>query len=81
MFVAGAIARTSAASPIQTPADAARDPLGETYTMTGTLGGELALDDVLHRLAQTAGRVQENHHRREALVVRPVDRLDRRSRR
>ena len=30
MFVAGAIARTSAASPIQTPAEAARDPLGET---------------------------------------------------
>ncbi len=35
MFVAGAIARMSAASPIQTPADAARAPLGETYTTTG----------------------------------------------
>ena len=30
MFVCGAIARTSAASPIQTPADAARAPSGAT---------------------------------------------------
>ena len=37
MFEIGDIARTSAASPIQTPADAARAPCGETYTITGTL--------------------------------------------
>ena len=30
MFVCGAIARMSAAWPIQTPADAARDPSGDT---------------------------------------------------
>ena len=30
MFVTGAIARMSAAWPIQTPADAARAPFGET---------------------------------------------------
>src|SRR6266568_7821562 len=37
MFVVGAIASTSAASEIQTPADAARAPSGETYTITGSL--------------------------------------------
>jgi hypothetical protein len=36
MLVSGAIASTSAACPIQTPAEAARDPSGETYTITGT---------------------------------------------
>src|SRR6266480_1901939 len=35
MFVAGAMAATSAASVIQTPAEADREPLGETYTITG----------------------------------------------
>src|SRR3954469_12423122 len=35
MFVVGAIASTSAACEIQTPADAARAPSGETYTITG----------------------------------------------
>ena len=37
MFVVGAIASTSAASETQTPADAARDPFGDTYTITGSL--------------------------------------------
>ena len=37
MFVCGAIASTSAAWPIQTPADAARAPSGATYTITGIL--------------------------------------------
>src|SRR5262245_27307802 len=36
MFVVGAIASTSAACAIHTPADAARAPSGETYTITGT---------------------------------------------
>src|SRR5579884_1228681 len=36
MFVVGAIASTSAASETQTPADAARAPSGETYTITGS---------------------------------------------
>ncbi len=35
MFVSGAIASTSAASEIHTPADAARAPAGATYTITG----------------------------------------------
>jgi hypothetical protein len=35
MFVAGAIAAMSEASVIQTPADAERAPLGETYVITG----------------------------------------------
>jgi len=36
MFVVGAIASTSAASEIQTPADAARAPFGDTYTITSS---------------------------------------------
>src|SRR5690348_5431935 len=36
MFVVGAIARTSAACDTHTPADAARAPFGETYTITGS---------------------------------------------
>src|SRR6201997_5511570 len=36
MFVVGAIASTSAACDTQTPAEAARAPSGETYTITGT---------------------------------------------
>src|SRR5581483_12440014 len=35
MFVPGAIASRSAAWAIHTPAEAARAPLGETYTTTG----------------------------------------------
>ncbi len=35
MFVPGAIASRSAACEIHTPADAARAPLGATYTITG----------------------------------------------
>src|SRR5256714_9999936 len=38
MFVVGAIASTSAASEIHTPADAARAPSGDTYTITGLVG-------------------------------------------
>ena len=36
MFVAGAIAATCAAIVMNTPADAARAPVGATYTMTGS---------------------------------------------
>ena len=36
MFVPGAIAATCAAIVMKTPADAARDPGGATYTATGT---------------------------------------------
>ena len=36
MFVPGAIAATSEARVIRTPADAERAPGGETYTATGT---------------------------------------------
>ena len=37
MFVSGAIASRSAACEIHTPADAARAPAGDTYTITGIL--------------------------------------------
>ena len=36
MFASGAMTSRSAASEIQTPAEAARAPFGETYTITGT---------------------------------------------
>ena len=43
MFVVGAIASTSAASDTHTPADAAREPLGDTYTITGSFAFSSAL--------------------------------------
>ena len=43
MFVVGAIASTSAASEIQTPAEAARAPSGETYTITGSFAPSSAV--------------------------------------
>src|SRR5579872_314383 len=43
MFVVGAIASTSAACDTQTPADAARAPFGDTYTITGSFAFSSAL--------------------------------------
>ena len=41
MFVCGAIASTSAASPITAPAESALDPEGATYTTTGTFAASI----------------------------------------
>ena len=51
MLVPGAMAATSAASVIRTPADADRAPCGETYTATGTR---------LLRIACTISRIAES---------------------
>jgi hypothetical protein len=56
MFVVGAIASTSAASEIHTPADAARAPSGETETIV-----ELRRVDRLHRGREAAWCVEEDH--------------------
>ena len=49
IFVPGAMAATWAAIVIRTPAEAARAPLGATYTMTGT--GEFRMDCTMSRIA------------------------------
>ena len=85
MFVSGAIARTSAAWEIQTPAEAALAPFGPTHTTTGIFSESSRCDDLAHRLGQASGRVEHDHRRCVAaglcapeLVVQPVlrDRVD-----
>ena len=68
MFVSGAIARTSAAWPIQTPADAARAPVRGDVDDHRDFERELLLDDLAHRLREAAGRVEHDHGR---VVARP----------
>ena len=75
MFVCGAIASTSAASPIQTPAEAARAPVGRDVDDHRDLRRELALVDLAHRVREPAGRVEHDHDRVVAVVVRAVDLL------
>ena len=53
MFVVGAIARTSAASDTHTPADAARAPFGDTYTITGIFEASSAF--TIFRIASDNG--------------------------
>ena len=48
MFASGAMTSRSAASEIQTPAEAARAPFGETYTITGT--GETSSSCTIFRI-------------------------------
>jgi len=56
----------SAASVIQTPAEAAREPGGD-------LQGELVLDDLAHRLRETAGRVEDDDRRVVVVALSPVE--------
>ena len=73
MLVCGAIARTSAAWPIQTPAEAARAPSGDDVDDHRDLRRKLLLVDPSHRLRQAARRVEHDCHRRVPALVRAVD--------
>ena len=58
MFVAGAIAATCAAMVMNTPADAARAPVGADVDDDGHLGVQDGLDDGAHRALEAAGRIE-----------------------
>jgi hypothetical protein len=51
MFVAGAMAATCAASVMKAPADAARAPVGDTYTITGS--GALSISRTIDRIERS----------------------------
>ena len=63
MFEIGDIASTSAAWPIQTPAEAARAPSRRDVDDHRHLRGELLLVDRPHRVREAAGRVEQDHDR------------------
>jgi hypothetical protein len=52
MLVAGAIAATCAAIVMKAPADAARAPVGDTYTITGT--GEFSMSRTIERIDRSS---------------------------
>ena len=62
--------------PIHTPADAARAPFGRDVDDDRDLRRELPLVDLPHRVREPAGRVEHDHDRVVAVVVRAVDLLD-----
>ena len=75
MCVVGAMIARSDAIVITAPADAARAPSGETYTITGTGGAELVGDNVIHRTSQTTWCVQLDHQRGGVFALGLVDRV------
>ena len=74
MLVAGAIAATCAAMVMNTPADAARAPVGATYTMTGTSAFSIRCTIARIDRSRPPGRVELDDERLGALGLGAVDR-------
>ena len=73
MFVCGAIARMSAACADPDAGRGSARSVGRDVDDHRHLRRELGLVDLLHRRAEAAGRVEQDHDRVVALVVRAVD--------